>query len=158
MLTDQQVECIELLAQGELKKQEIADRIKVTRRTIYNWMDNDEFKKILEEFKKELHNRTRIFQNLMQEEGHAKLVAKGQIALDNIFKLANSAKQEKIRLDANVFIWESIYGKATSRIQDITDEEKENNNKVSEEDLKAEFTKFKKVKDDNEDKPNLKVV
>lgn len=151
MLTDQQVECIELLAQGELTKDEIATRIKVTRRTIYNWMDKDEFKK-------ELHNRTRIFQNLMQEEGHAKLVAKGQIALDNIFKLANSAKQEKIRLDANVFIWESIYGKATSRIQDITEEEKENNNKVSEEDLKAEFTKFKKAKDDNEDKPNLKAV
>lgn len=151
MLTDQQVECIELLAQGELTKDEIATRIKVTRRTIYNWMDKDEFKK-------ELHNRTRIFQNLMQEEGHAKLVAKGQIALDNIFKLANTAKQEKIRLDANVFIWESIYGKATSRIQDITDEEKENNSKVSEEDLKAEFTKFKKVKDDNEDKPNLKAV
>lgn len=155
MLTEQQVECVELLAQGELTKDEIAKKIKISRRTIYNWLDKSEFQK-------ELHDRSRLYQDVMEQEGKARMLAKGQMAIDNIFKIANMAKQEKVKLDANVFIYESIFGKATSRIQDISDKETQNTNKVSEEDLKAEFTKFKVVsndnKNDNEDKPKLKAV
>lgn len=155
MLTESQIQCVELLAQGELTKDEIAKEVKISRRTIYNWMDKDEFQK-------ELHDRSRLYQGVMEQEGKARMLAKGQMAIDNIFKIANMAKQEKVKLDANVFIYESIFGKATSRIQDISDKETQNTNKVSEEDLKAEFTKFKVVsndnKNDNEDKPKLKAV
>ena len=155
MLTESQIQCVEVLAQGEMTKDEIAKEVKISRRTIYNWMDRDEFKK-------ELHERSRLYQGVMEQEGKARMLAKGQMAIDNIFKIANMAKQEKVKLDANVFIYESIFGKATSRIQDITADENKNGNKVSEEDLKKEFTKFKTIsndnKNDNEDKPKLKAV
>lgn len=136
MLTDQQLQCIELLALGELTKAEISKKIGVGNRVIYKWQNNEEFKAKWKE-------RADSILNSLEHEGKARMVAKGQIAIDNILHIANMAHSEKVKLDANIFIYESIFGKATTRLQDVTPVKEES--KVSSSDLQQEFTKFKVI-------------
>ncbi|NMM64386.1 hypothetical protein HBE96_17335 [Clostridium sp. P21] len=145
MLNEKQIQCIEQIALGELTKEEIAKEIGITSRTIYNWQNN-------EEFRVELRQRSHVIQTAMEAEGKARMVAKGQIAIENIFKLANNAKQEKVKLDANIFIYEAIFGKATTRLQDITADENKKDKKVTTEQLLDEFKKFSVIKNDELEK------
>ncbi|MSS43779.1 hypothetical protein FYJ27_08565 [Anaerosalibacter bizertensis] len=126
MLTEQQLQCIELLAQGTLTNAEIAKKIGYSERVIYDWKKKDEFKDAL-------HKRTQEFKQAMAEEGQLRMAAKGQMALDNIVMLANNANSEKVMLDANVFIWENVFGKATTKV-DIT-KDKEDKGKDNFEDI-----------------------
>lgn len=116
MLTEQQLQCIDYLAQGNLTIKEVSDKIRCSERAIYKWKKN-------EEFIGEAHKRADEYQRALAEEGRARMVSKGAMALDNIIKLANKATSEKVLLDANVFIWENIYGKSTTRIADVTESE-----------------------------------
>ena len=45
MLTDVQIECIELICQGTMTNKEIAKCLGITDRVIYKWKNNDEFKR-----------------------------------------------------------------------------------------------------------------
>lgn len=121
MLTEQQLQCIELLAQGTLTNAEIAKKIGYSERVIYDWKKKDEFKDAL-------HKRTQEFKQAMAEEGQLRMVSKGQMALNNIVMLANNANSEKVMLDANVFIWENVFGKATTRVDITKDKDKDNQN------------------------------
>lgn len=134
MLTDTQLKAIELLAMGELTKAEIAKDLGVSARVIYKWQN-------AEEFKAELNKRSQQILDALEQEGKARMVAKGQLAIDNIVHLANTADSEKVKLDANIFIYESIFGKATAKLKDIT--ERKENEKVDPDTLKNEFEQYK---------------
>lgn len=121
MLTEQQLQCIELLAQGTLTNAEIAKKIGYSERVIYDWKKKNEFKDAL-------RKRTQEFKQAMAEEGQLRMVSKGQMALNNIVMLANNANSEKVMLDANVFIWENVFGKATTRVDITKDKDKDNQN------------------------------
>lgn len=134
MLTDKQLECIELLALGELTKVEIASKIGMSDRVIYKWQNNEEFKAKWQE-------RADQILDALEHEGKARMVSKGQIAIDNILNLANTANSEKVKLDANMFIYESIFGKATTKVADVS--EHKENDKLNDDELKNEFEKYK---------------
>ncbi|MGL5765181.1 MAG: phBC6A51 family helix-turn-helix protein [Sarcina sp.] len=115
MLTDTQLECIELLCQGIMTNKEIANSLNITDRVIYKWKNNDEFKR-------ELDKRSSQFSMSIKDEGRMRMISKGQTAIDNIVKIANTAKSEKVKLEANTFIYEAIFGKPTTKIESTTNE------------------------------------
>ena len=55
------------------------------------------------------------------------MISKGQMAIDNIVQIANTARSEKVKLEANTFIYEAIFGKPTTKIEDATKEDKKDN-------------------------------
>lgn len=143
MLSEKQIECIEMVSLGQMTKLEISSKLGISERTIYKWQKT-------EEYLAEVRRRTRVIQASMEQEGKARMVAKGEIAIENIFHLANSANSENVKLSANLFIYEAIFGKATSRIQDITEQENNDSKKITNEQLIDEFSKFKLVNNKTE--------
>ena len=137
MLTDIQLQCIEYLGEGLLTKVDIANKLEISDRVIYKWQKDNE------EFKAELRKRSEEIQTVMKLEGKCRMSAKGQIAIDNIAKLANTADSEKVRLDANTFIYEVIFGKATTKIETNTEQEGKNN--VSKDMLEDVFSESRKA-------------
>ena len=112
MLSEKKLMALELMAMGDSTMQEIAKKCKCSFKTLYNWKEEEEFSNILQK-------RTVQFQNAIQAEGKARLMAKCQLALDNVFRLANTSESDKIRLDANTYLLDHILGKATTKV-DVT--------------------------------------
>ena len=113
MLNDKQLECIELLMDG-VNKTTIADKIKVNRKTIYDWLEK-------EEFKCELDKRKQIICNSALSD----LKGSTRELLSEVKKLAYTAENEGIRLQALNSLLDRTLGKATSK----TELEVNNNNK-----------------------------
>lgn len=126
MLTDKQLECIELLSQGTMTGKEIATVLEISERVIYKWKKNDEFKV-------EMDKRALEFQTALKNESKLRMTSKGQMAIDNIIAMANNSTSEKVKLDANIFIYEAIFGKPTTKTE-LTTENKEDK-KVSWDDI-----------------------
>ena len=117
MLNDKQLECIELLMDG-VNKTAIADKIKVNRKTIYDWLEK-------EEFKRELDRRKQLICNSAISD----LKGSTRELLTEVKKLAYTAENEGIRLQALNSLLDRTLGKATSK-QDISIT---NNDSVNEE-------------------------
>ena len=117
MLNDKQLECIELLMDG-VNKTAIADKIKVNRKTIYDWLEK-------EEFKRELDRRKQLICNSAISD----LKGSTRELLAEVKKLAYTAENEGIRLQALNSLLDRTLGKATSK-QDISIT---NNDSVNEE-------------------------
>lgn len=142
MLTDVQRECIELIVQGTMTNKEIAKCLGITDRVIYKWKNVDEFKR-------ELDKRSLEFSNSIKDEGKMRMITKGQMAIDNIVSIANSARSEKVKLEANAFIYEAIFGKSTTKIENINQQQgdKESNKELSWDSIERdEEVKLKVVK------------
>lgn len=118
MLKENQLEAIDYLIAGTKTKEEIAKCVGIAPRTLYRWIEN-------QEFKVELQKRTEAFQSNLKKEAQSRMSSKLGMAIENIIELANNSASDKIKLDANVFIYESLLGKATTKIQDVTEESKE---------------------------------
>ena len=48
--TQQQIECIRLMVETDMTRQEIADKLGIARSTLYDWMSKEYFKKRLVEY------------------------------------------------------------------------------------------------------------
>ncbi|MPQ32457.1 helix-turn-helix domain-containing protein [Clostridium estertheticum] len=105
MLDDNKLQCIQLIVKGE-SKTEIAKLIKVSRKTIYNWIEDEEFKKELSEMREESKNRAKEIIN-------NEAVKAAKIVVD----LMQKAKSEKVRYGAASDILDRGLGKATSRME-----------------------------------------
>jgi len=136
MLTENQYKAIELIALGESTGEEIGKACGCSSRNIYKWKLNSEFKAAL-------HERSLEIKLALEQEGKCRMMAKGQMAIDNIIALANNSSSEKIKLDASIFIYEATFGKNINRNIDITISE--DKDKVDTEQLTNEFNQFKVV-------------
>lgn len=103
MLTNKQLDCIELLMDG-LNKTAIADKIGISRKTIYKWMENEEFKLELDRRKQKICNDA-----LSDLKGSTKDLLKA------VEKLAYTAENEGIRLQALNSLLDRTLGKATAK-------------------------------------------
>jgi hypothetical protein len=110
MLKSNQLEAIDYLIAGVKTREEIAKCTGVSDRTVYRWLENDEFKA-------EWRKRADEYKSQVRTEVSDRMFSKLGMVMDNIIDLANNSASEKIKLDANVFIWESQLGKATTRIE-----------------------------------------
>lgn len=148
MLNEVKLNCIEYLVSG-MEKTEISKLIGKSRQAIYEWINKDE------EFKKELAKRLQERKTSATRKINSKLPQ----AIDKVWYLIENAQSEKVRSDLLKYWIDREMGTPTSKVQDITGQEDKNNKTVSTEDLKAEFTKFKKANVDNKKgNPKFKVV
>lgn len=113
MITDKQNKMINMLAEG-MSKADIAKELKMSRQTIYDWLDK-------EEIKREMDRRRQIMCN----EALTSLKGDTRELLDAVKKLAYTADSEGIRLQALNSLLDRSLGKATSK----TELEVSNNNK-----------------------------
>lgn len=121
MLTNQQMECIEMLVVGTKTIQEIADSLGCTTRVIYKWKNNDEFKA-------EWEKRSLAFETGLIDEAHSLLINKLGVAISNIIEIANNKSESaKTRLDANEYLINRILGNTTTKIEQKVEEKMGNN-------------------------------
>jgi len=116
MLTEKQNKMISMLAEG-MSKADIAKELKMSRQTIYDWMNK-------EEIKREMDRRRRIMCN----EALTSLKGDTRELLDAVKKLAYTADSEAIRLQALNSLLDRSLGKATTKAE----LEVSNNNKDAE--------------------------
>lgn len=122
-LTEDQLIAAELLVYGATNK-EVADQLDVCEKTIMRWKKRPEFMEELdrqyEVAKNKVDNRIMKFSNQL---------------LQNILDLSSSAKSEKVRLDASIYLLNRLAGAPISKVETKTvitpETEKENNNEPS---------------------------
>ena len=122
-LTEDQLIAAELLVYGSTNK-EVADQLDVCEKTIMRWKKRPEFMEELdrqyEVAKNKVDNRIMKFSNQL---------------LQNILDLSRSAKSEKVRLDASIYLLNRLAGAPISKVETKTvitpETEKENNNEPS---------------------------
>ena len=122
-LTEGQLIAAELLVYGATNK-EVADQLDVCEKTIMRWKKRPEFMEELdrqyEVAKNKVDNRIMKFSNQL---------------LQNILDLSRSAKSEKVRLDASIYLLNRLAGAPISKVETKTvitpETEKENNNEPS---------------------------
>ncbi|MDK0675308.1 IS630 transposase-related protein [Clostridium perfringens] len=114
-LTDKQINVIGRIIQGE-QITNIAKIEGVSRQAIYNWLKNEEFKAELDTQLQEI--KTAVKNNI---------VGKSNSVIDQIIKIALTSKSEKASLNACIYLLDHLLGKPTTKIADVTDQEKENN-------------------------------
>ena len=103
MLTNKQLEAVDMLMDG-LNKSAIADKLKVSRTTLYKWIENEEFKLELDRRKQKICNDA-----LSDLKGSTKDLLKA------VEKLAYTAENEGIRLQALNSLLDRTLGKATTK-------------------------------------------
>ena len=122
-LTEDQLIAAELLVYGATNR-EVADQLDVCEKTIMRWKKRPEFMEELdrqyEVAKNKVDNRIMKFSNQL---------------LQNILDLSQSAKSEKVRLDASIYLLNRLAGAPISKVETKTvitpETEKENNNEPS---------------------------
>ena len=118
MLTEQQLECIEYLCVGTLKKTEIAERLGCSDRTIRKW------KKENEEFKAELQKRTAEFESGFLDDAKSLIARTLGKSIENIIGIANNKDESaEVRLKANKCLLDKLIPDA-KLIQDAKEFEK----------------------------------
>lgn len=103
LLTNKQLEAVDMLMDG-LNKSAIADKLKVSRTTLYKWIENEEFKLELDRRKQKICNDA-----LSDLKGSTKDLLKA------VEKLAYTAENEGIRLQALNSLLDRTLGKATAK-------------------------------------------
>lgn len=111
-LTEKQKECIEYLANGE-NISDIAIKLKVSRQAIHYWKKNEEFKAELDAC------LTRIKTDIRDN-----ISVNSNKIVDKILKIALNSKNEKTSLDACTYLLDHVLGKSTSKIADVSNQEK----------------------------------
>ena len=116
-LDTRQLKAIELLASGETVRV-VADSVGVNRKTVYDWLKNENFKAELDRQVKELKSNV-----------EKKLLSNVNPFLDELTKIALYSESDKTRLEAITYCINRLVGTPTKVQQDITGEDtKENNN------------------------------
>ena len=116
-LGEKQYRAMELIIQGETIS-DIAKMLKVSRGTIYNWLDDENFKADLNKQRQEIKNASK-----------ERINAGIGIYISELHKIATTSQSEKARIEASTYLLNRVLGTPTRVQQDITEEEtKENNN------------------------------
>lgn len=127
-LTEKHYKMIEYLIKG-YKYTEIAEKVPCARQTIYNCLDDSDFKAELDKCRLEIKTQA---QN--------KILGKTDTYLEKIEEIAFNSASDNVKLNALEFLWETVYGKATNRLEQTTEDRSNNDNKSKDlDDLLAEI-------------------
>lgn len=129
MLTEKHKEIIEYLVTGTYTIAEISKLTGVSDRQIYRYRNDDEFKA-------ECQRRTEEYNSLLKKEVTSKISSKLHMAIDNIIEMANKSNSEKVKLEANQWLYEIIAGKPTAKLEDVTTDDNNKSSELSWEDVK----------------------
>lgn len=114
MLDEKKERAITLILSGEAII-DVAKLINVARGTIYNWLDNDEFKDELDRRRQEIATQ-----------GNNLILSELNAYVKELKKTALHGKSEKNRLEALQYLIDRVLGKPTAKIeQDNKDDDKD---------------------------------
>jgi transposase-like protein len=133
MIHDKKMLAIELLADGELRKTEIAKKIGVSRQALYHWLND-------QEFVAELDRRLQQKKSLVQKRIDGKL----DFVIEKLYELANDSSNKRVQAQVLQYLADRALGKPTSK-HEIEAAMNDKNN-IDEDILEAEFDEV-----DNED-------
>lgn len=125
MIDERQRKAIELIVSGEYQITQVAELVGVHRTTIYNWLDN-------EEFKAEMDKRLQDIKNQAEKEFNTKLLK----AIDEYWKIAMSSTDMRTKEKALSYWIDRSLGKTTSRLE-MADNRTDTN--ITEEDILSEI-------------------
>jgi uncharacterized protein YjcR len=115
-LNERHYKCIEMMLKG-LKYTEIAEKLKCSRQSIYDWLKDDDFVKSLDKCRQEIKTST-----------NNKVLSKIDTYVEKIEQLADNSPSDTVKLNALTFLYETVMGKATSKVeQTITSNDKDDN-------------------------------
>lgn len=134
MLDDRKLLAIELLADGELTKVDIAEKVGCSRTAIYLWMENDEFKAELD---KRLHNRKVFVQK--------KIDGKLDFVMEKLYELANDDSNKRVQAQVLQYLADRSLGKTTTKLELDTNL---NNNNIDDDILDVEYDQLQEGNED----------
>lgn len=111
MLTDKQIEAIELYVKGTTPT-EIAKICGVNRTTFYDWLKKDEFKLELDKQQQEIKNRAT-----------SRISSKVDTYIGELERIALTSKSDKTRTDALTYLIDHVVGKSTTKFENINQAE-----------------------------------
>lgn len=127
-LNEKHYKCIEYLIKG-YKYTEIAKKVPCSRQAIYDWLDDNIFKAELDKCRQEIKTTA---QN--------KILGQTDTYLQKIEEIAFNSASDNVKLNALEFLWESVYGKATTKIEQTTENKSNSNDRAKDiDDLLAEI-------------------
>lgn len=113
-LADKHYKCIELIIKG-YKFTEIAKMVPCTRQSIYDWLNDVNFKAELDKCRQEL-----------KKQAENKVLAKVDIYMDKIEELAFKSDSDNVKLNALELLLERCLGKVTTKIEQTTENKEDN--------------------------------
>lgn len=128
MLTKEQEKAVALYIEGN-KITDIAKVVRKSRQTVHSWLNLDEVKAELDKRKQDLANR-----------GNQLILKDITTYIDNIKTLANNCTDNRVKLAANQYLLNRVYGNPTG-ILEVNEDDNNNGTDVFE--LEAELKKFK---------------
>lgn len=134
MLTRDKEKMITLYIEGN-KITDIAKVMNVSRQTIYSWLNEDDVKAEMDKRKQDLANR-----------GNQLILKDITTYIDNIKALANKCTDNRVKLAANQYLLNRVYGNPTGIFEDNEDD---NNTNVDTTELANELENFKRRKKEN---------
>ncbi|MDK2800577.1 MAG: hypothetical protein PWQ70_2196 [Clostridiales bacterium] len=114
---------IMLYISGE-SKTKIAEKLKVSRQTVYDWLEREDVKTELDKARRYL-----------ERQGNELILKDLKSYIDNVKELANQKDDKRTALAANQYLIDRIYGKTVGKL-DITAEAKQS---TPNEDILEEF-------------------
>ena len=118
VLDEQKMQCITYLLAGE-QITDIAKLINCSRTSIYNWLEDEDFKA---EMDRRVHE--------MSSAGNKKILADVTTYIDKLKLLALKGKSEKVQLAAAEYLLDRIYGRPTSKV-DIDDNDNKDKDNIN---------------------------
>lgn len=114
---------MELIIQGETIS-DIAKMMKVSRGTIYNWLDDENFKADLNKQRQEIKDASK-----------ERINANIGIYIGELHKIATTSQSEKARIEASVYLLNRVLGTPTRVQQDITEDSNKEDNSINIDDI-----------------------
>ena len=122
-LEEKQYKVMELIIQGETIS-DIAKMMKVSRGTIYNWLDDENFKADLNKQRQEIKDASK-----------ERINANIGIYIGELHKIATTSQSEKARIEASVYLLNRVLGTPTRVQQDITEDANKEDNSINIDDI-----------------------
>jgi len=105
VLNEKHYKCIELLIKG-LKYTEISKQVPCARQSIYDWLEDKGFKVELDKCRHEIKTQS-----------NSRILAKLDTYVDKIEEIAFNSASDNVKLNALTFLYETVNGKATTKIE-----------------------------------------
>ncbi|MGX2959494.1 phBC6A51 family helix-turn-helix protein [Peribacillus sp. JNUCC 23] len=125
VLTNQQEAAAQLIADGELEKKVIAEKVGVARQTLYNWLKDENFTMRVDSLRHEFESF-----------GKDLLTSKFTWAVNGYLDLITTTKNDRVKAEGYRYVIDRKLGKPT---QHVRDESQKDNNGVDEETIDNEF-------------------
>ncbi|MBY6948413.1 phBC6A51 family helix-turn-helix protein [Clostridium botulinum] len=109
IITDKHIQAINLILMGNLTNANIAKTVGVSEKTIYNWLDN-------KDFKVELQKRTDELNSQQTEEGRRQILGLLPLAISNIAEIMADKDNPKF-FETNKYIVDRNLGNTTTKIE-----------------------------------------